>query len=65
MTNWNGSHHPPSNSTKSTGASEARKSLGNRCIDGLYRPQILRRRVEACAASAADGSRFCRTAFGV
>jgi hypothetical protein len=29
----------------------------------LYRPEFLRRRVEAYAASAAIGSRLCRTAF--
>jgi len=31
----------------------------------LYRPRFLRHRIEAYAARAADGSWFCRTAFGV
>jgi hypothetical protein len=31
----------------------------------VYRPQFLRHRIEAYAASAADGSWFCRTALGV
>jgi hypothetical protein len=34
-------------------------------IEGLYRPQFLRHRVEAYAASAAIGSCLCRMAAGV
>jgi hypothetical protein len=30
----------------------------------VYRPQFLRHRIEAYAASAADGSCLCRTAAG-
>ncbi len=34
-------------------------------MDGLYRPRIVRHRIESYAATAAGESWFCRTAAGV